>query len=62
MDLLVFLNRLDVALIHVSPPDHHGFCSLGASVDCTRAAVQQAKYIIGRFTGLNIKKRISLKL
>ena len=41
--------RLDVALIHVSPPDHHGFCSLGASVDCTRSAVQQAKYIIGMY-------------
>ncbi len=31
---------LDVALIQVSPPDRHGFCSLGVSVDCTRAAVQ----------------------
>lgn len=39
--------RLDVALIHVSPPDQHGFCSLGVSVDITRAAVQNAAYIIG---------------
>lgn len=38
---------LDVALISVTPPDKHGFCSLGPSVDCTRAAIQNAKYIIG---------------
>ena len=38
--------NLDVALIMVSPPDNHGFCTLGPSVDCTRAAVQNAKYII----------------
>ncbi|KAL4220926.1 hypothetical protein ACF0H5_019192 [Mactra antiquata] len=42
------IYRLDVALIHVSPPDQHGFCSLGTSVDCTRAAVQHAKYIIAQ--------------
>ena len=38
---------IDVALIQVSPPDKHGFCTLGPSVDCTRAAIQNAKYIIG---------------
>ena len=30
---------LDVALVQVSPPDAHGFCSLGVSVDASRAAV-----------------------
>src|SRR5690606_25916306 len=30
---------LDVALLNVSPPDSHGFCSLGVSVDVARAAV-----------------------
>ena len=45
--------NLDVALISVSPPDKHGFCSLGTSVDCTRSAVQNAKYIIGRYTDGN---------
>ena len=40
--------QLDIALIQVSPPDNHGFCTLGPSVDCTRAAIQNAKYIIGR--------------
>lgn len=40
--------QLDVALIHVSPPDHHGFCSLGVSVDVAKSAVQEAKYIIAQ--------------
>ncbi len=39
---------LDVALIHVSPPDKHGFCSLGVSVDVTRAAVRNAKHVIAQ--------------
>lgn len=39
---------LDVALIHVSPPDRHGFCSLGVSVDVTRAAVQAARHVIAQ--------------
>src|SRR6185369_2732874 len=29
---------IDVAIVHVSPPDKHGFCSLGTSVDCALAA------------------------
>ena len=40
--------NLDVALIHVSPPDNHGFCTLGPSVDVTRAAIQNAKFIVGQ--------------
>jgi acyl-CoA hydrolase len=39
---------LDVALIQVSPPDRHGFCSLGVSVDVTRAAVQVAKTVVAQ--------------
>lgn len=38
---------LDVALIQVSPPDAHGFCRLGLSVACARAAVDTAKIVIG---------------
>ncbi|XP_037796144.1 4-hydroxybutyrate coenzyme A transferase-like [Penaeus monodon] len=48
---LLFHRRIiniDVALVQVSPPDKHGFCSLGTSVDCARAAVINAKYIIGQ--------------
>jgi acyl-CoA hydrolase/GNAT superfamily N-acetyltransferase len=38
--------HLDVALIQVSPPDAHGFCSLGVSVDIVKAAVENADYVI----------------
>jgi len=39
---------LDVAMVHVSPPDRHGFCSLGVSVDVSRAAVQSARTVIAQ--------------
>ena len=39
---------IDVALIHVSPPDNHGYVSLGVSVDVARSAVKYAKYIIAQ--------------
>ncbi len=39
---------IDVALIHVSPPDRHGYCSLGTSVDVTLAGVQVAKIVIAQ--------------
>ena len=34
---------LDVAILNVSPPDRHGFCSLGVSVDVARSASRNAK-------------------
>lgn len=37
---------LDVAFIQVSPPDKHGYCSLGASVDVTLPAIQTAKTVV----------------
>lgn len=37
---------IDMALVQVSPPDKHGYCSLGVSVDATRAALQEAKRAI----------------
>ncbi len=37
---------VDVALIHVSPPDSHGFCSFGVSTDTTIAACKVAKIIV----------------
>lgn len=37
----------DVALIHVSPPDAHGYCTLGTSVDWTRCAVEHSKAVVG---------------
>ena len=37
---------LDVALVQLSPPDRHGFCSLGTSVDAARAAVDSARIVL----------------
>ena len=37
---------LDVALVQVSPPDAHGNCTLGTSVDTARAAVESAKIVL----------------
>ncbi|MCP4460598.1 MAG: acetyl-CoA hydrolase/transferase family protein [Cytophagales bacterium] len=39
---------LDVAMVQVSPPDKHGYCSLGVSVDTTIAAIEEAKYVIAQ--------------
>ena len=39
---------LDVAFIHVSPPDKHGYCSLGTSVEASIAAVENAKIVIAQ--------------
>ena len=38
--------RLDVALLQVSPPDIHGCCTLGTSVDTAKAAADSARVII----------------
>ncbi len=46
---LLFKNKIlpvDVALIHVSPPDEHGFCSLGVEVGLTKSPAESAKIII----------------
>jgi acyl-CoA hydrolase len=39
---------IDVALIQVSPPDQHGYCSLGTSVDIAKSAVEMAKHVIAQ--------------
>ena len=39
---------IDVALVTVSPPDKHGYCSLGTSVDISLAATQFAKIVIAQ--------------
>jgi acyl-CoA hydrolase/L-amino acid N-acyltransferase YncA len=39
---------VDVALVQVSPPDDHGFVSLGISVDIVKAAVESAKVVIAQ--------------
>ena len=47
----LFRNKivpLDVALVQFSPPDKHGFMSLGISVDIVKAAVENSDLIIGQ--------------
>ncbi len=47
----IFENReigLDVALIQVSPPDDHGYCSLGISVDITLSGMKSAQMVIAQ--------------
>jgi len=39
---------LDVALIEVSPPDSHGFCSFGVGVDTTLTAAKLAKFVVAQ--------------
>ncbi len=39
---------LDVALIEVSPPDSHGFCSFGIGVDTTLTAARLARYVVAQ--------------
>ena len=39
---------IDVALIQVSPPDEHGFCSFGVGVECTKAAASMANVVIAQ--------------
>lgn len=38
--------EIDVAIVQVSPPDVHGYCTLGLSIDIARSAVDNAKQII----------------
>ena len=37
---------IDVALIQVAPPDEHGYCSYGVSVDVTKSAAESARYVV----------------
>ena len=39
---------LDVAMIHVSPPDEHGYCSCGVAVDYTRVSADRAPVVIAQ--------------
>ncbi|MFZ4713753.1 MAG: acetyl-CoA hydrolase/transferase family protein [Bacteriovoracaceae bacterium] len=42
------IKPIDVAIIQVSPPDVHGYVSLGVSVDVAKAAVDCAKIVIAQ--------------
>ncbi|HEX4922922.1 MAG TPA: acetyl-CoA hydrolase/transferase C-terminal domain-containing protein [Bdellovibrionales bacterium] len=41
-------KRVDVAILHLSPPDKHGYCTLGTSVDVARAAFEAAECVIAQ--------------
>ena len=48
---VLFVNNsvpVDVSLIHVSPPDEHGFCSYGVGVDTTKTATEHARIVIAQ--------------
>ncbi|MDR1188503.1 MAG: hypothetical protein LBK95_13795 [Bifidobacteriaceae bacterium] len=47
-DLLRRGLPVDVALVHLSPPDRHGWCSFGLSVDYTKPAAQAARTVIAQ--------------
>jgi acyl-CoA hydrolase len=51
-EIPILFNRkilpLDVAFVHISPPDRHGYCSLGVSVDVAVAATKNAKHVIAQ--------------
>ncbi|MDZ4796341.1 MAG: acetyl-CoA hydrolase/transferase C-terminal domain-containing protein [Bacteroidota bacterium] len=47
-DLFRKQMHIDVAMVQVSPPDVHGYCSLGVSVDIARSAVNTATHIIAQ--------------
>ncbi len=40
--------QIDVAIVSVSPPDKHGYCSLGTSVDIVKSALRSAKFVIAQ--------------
>ena len=40
--------NLDVVLVNVSPPDKHGFCSLGVSIDIIISGIEQGKKVIAQ--------------
>lgn len=47
---LFYNGRMDinVALVHLSPPDEHGFCSFGVGVDITKAAAEMARTVVAQ--------------
>ena len=47
-DMFRTVLPIDIALVQVSPPDVHGYCSLGTSVDVARSAVNSANHIIAQ--------------
>jgi acetyl-CoA hydrolase len=51
---LFYSGRMDinVALVHLSPPDEHGFCSFGVGVEITKAAAEMARTVVAQINPL----------
>lgn len=47
-ELFKTILPLDVAMIQVSKPDEHGYCSFGVSIDCIKGAAESAKMVIAQ--------------
>ena len=39
---------MDIALVQVTPPDEHGYCSMGISVGADKSAVESANIVIAQ--------------
>lgn len=44
--------KIDVAIVHVSPPDNDGFCSLGVSVELAKEAIEASRYTIAQINSM----------
>ncbi len=53
---------IDVALINTSPPDKHGYMSLGISVDIAKAAVQKASLVVAQINTHCLELRVMASL
>ncbi len=40
--------RVDVAFLHLSPPDEHGFCSFGVDTSVNKAAAEAARVVVAQ--------------
>ena len=47
------LLRLDIAMVQVTPPDEHGFCSMGISVGTDKSAVESANIVVAQINPPN---------
>jgi 4-hydroxybutyrate CoA-transferase len=43
-----YKHKVNGVLLHLSPPDKHGYCSYGVAVECTKAAAEIADYVIAQ--------------
>jgi 4-hydroxybutyrate CoA-transferase len=49
---------LDIALIHVAPPDRFGFCNMGVSVEIALTAARHARYVIAQVNAAHLRQQL----